>query len=272
MAVLASRLQAVDESHIGYLGTDPDSIATDIAGVDRWIERTAVAEEDGRMLGWLLGEKDDEMGRVWWWGPFCLDSRSDVADDLYRLAGEAVAASEEELAPDERNRWVAECAGRWGFRSETASAVLRYTGPLFGEDPAVVPVGPSHAAEVAALHDRLFPGTHTPGSQLLESDHLRLVRVVDGVVVGYVAAEVQSDRSGYIDYLGVDLEFRGQGIGRALVKTAADRIRELGADSINLTVRETNGAARSLYASLGFVEERVIRPYRKGFTLETGVT
>jgi ribosomal protein S18 acetylase RimI-like enzyme len=35
----------------------------------------------------------------------------------------------------------------------------------------------------------------------------------------------------------------------------------------HLTVRSANDAARRLYASLGFTEERVLVPMRRGFTL-----
>lgn len=270
MAVLAADLQAKGDHHIGYLGTTVTSIVTDVGNVDRWTERTVVARVDGEVVGWLLAEKDDDMSRVWWWGPFCADreDRDAVVDRMYRLLAGAVGAREEELAPDERNRWVARCASRWGFTGETASAVLRYDGGPLGSHPSVVAVGPQHFDDVVALHDRLFPGTHTPGRALVPSDDVRLVYAENGEVRGYVAAEVQSDQAGYIDYLGVDPIHRGRGIGGALVRTATDRLLELGSTSVNLTVRETNTVARRLYGSLGFIEERVIRPYRKGFSLE----
>lgn len=270
IAVLAADLQAEGDHHIGYLGTTVTSIVTDVGNVDRWTERTVVARVDGEVVGWLLAEKDDDMSRVWWWGPFCADrgDRDVVADQMYRVVAAAVDAREEELAPDERNRWVAGCASRWGFTGETASAVLRYDGGPLGSHSSVVAVGPQHFDDVVALHDRLFPGTHTPGRVLAASDDLRLVYVENGEVRGYVAAAVQSDRAGYIDYLGVDPLHRGRGIGRALVRTAADRLLELGSTSVNLTVRQTNMVARGLYHSLGFTEERMIRPYRKGFSLE----
>ena len=35
----------------------------------------------------------------------------------------------------------------------------------------------------------------------------------------------------------------------------------------HLTVRENDHGARALYTGLGFEEERVVRPLRKGFTL-----
>lgn len=271
MARLAEGLQADGTTHIGYLGSNAKSIATDVAGVDRWNERTAVADVSGAIVGWLAAEMDDEMGRVWWWGPFCAPrrDRDAIADEMYQVAREVVGPEEEELAPDDRNTWVGACAHRWGFRGEEASAVLRYVGGRYGDTGgAVIPCEESHATAVIALHDELFRGTHTPGRMLIQSTEPRSVYVEAGHVIGYVAAEIQFDRSGYIDYLGVRPDRQGRGVGRALVRAANDRLLELGATSVNLTVRESNAAARALYGSLGFTEERVIRPFRKGFSLE----
>ncbi|MEM7285141.1 MAG: GNAT family N-acetyltransferase [Actinomycetota bacterium] len=90
---------------------------------------------------------------------------------------------------------------------------------------------------------------------------------VDGAVVGYVAYEMQADGSGYIDYLAVDETLRGRGLGRALVSTATADLVTSGATHAHLTVREANAAARALYASLDYEEERIAIPYRRGFTL-----
>lgn len=271
MVTLAASQQAVAEHHIGYLGLEVDSIQKDIVGVDGWISRTAVAiDDDQRLTGWLLGEKDDDMDRVWWWGPFLTDEAWQMQPDaLYGVASKLVGGGEEEMAPDDRNTDVAELAERNGFRGEVASAVLSYADAGFGRPTGVVPMEREHRVDVAALHDRLFPGTHTPGASLVESEDLRLVIVVAGEIVGYVAAEVQSDGSGYIDYLGVDPSHQRTGLGRRLVMGATDRLLGLGANSVNLTVREDNAAARALYESLGFTEERLLRPYRKGFTLDS---
>lgn len=271
MVTLAVSQQAVVEHHIGYLGLEVDSIQKDIVGVDGWIGRTAVAiDDDQRLTGWLLGEKDDDMDRVWWWGPFLTEEAWQMQPDaLYRMASKLVGGAEEEMAPDDRNADVAELAERNGFRGEVASAVLSYADAGFGRPTGVVPMEREHRGDVAALHDRLFSGTHTPGASLVESEDLRLVIVVAGEIVGYVAAEVQSDGSGYIDYLGVDPSHRRSGLGRRLVMGATDRLLGLGAKSVNLTVREDNEAARALYESLGFTQERLLRPYRKGFSLDS---
>jgi ribosomal protein S18 acetylase RimI-like enzyme len=269
MASLAAGQQRLGEGHIGYLGVDADSIQVDIAAVDGWTESAfVVRDRDGSLTGWLLGEEDRDMSRVWWWGPFVVaDQWDSVADSLYRHAKPSVTASEEEMAPDERNRRAAAFATRHGFVAETASAVLSYPGEGFAGTSGTVPLEADLHDAVASLHDRLFPATHTTGAALVASDDVRLVIVDDGVVLGYVAAERHSDGTGYIDYLGVEPSAQGRGIGRRLVAGAVDALVAQKAMPIHLSVRESNAPARLLYAALGFVEERIIRPYRKGFSL-----
>lgn len=123
---------------------------------------------------------------------------------------------------------------------------------------------------VSRLHDELFPGTHTTGTKLVERTdphHPRLVALLDGEVVGYVAAERQPDGNGYLDFVGVAPSARRRGVGAGLVRAAVATLVDLGCERIHLTVRDDNLGARALYSGLGFVEERVIRPYRRGFTL-----
>ena len=269
MVGLATHSQARPERHIGYLGMTAESIRADIVGVDRWQAHTAVVTaDDGDVTGWLLGEKDEEMDRVWWWGPFLSDDvPDDLADGLYRLAAESVGAAEEEMAPDERNGTVATLALRNGFRRDEASAALSYVGAGFGRSGETAALNDSHRDEVASLHDRLFGATHTTGRALVVADDPRLVVIERGRVVGYVAGEIHSDGTGYIDYVGVDPAWRRRGLGRRLVTDVTDVLLELGAESVHLTVREHNIAARSLYEALGFTHERLIRPYRRGFSL-----
>lgn len=47
-----------------------------------------------------------------------------------------------------------------------------------------------------------------------------------------------------------------RGIARALIEELIDRLRREGVQRIHLEVRESNSAARALYAALGFTEER----------------
>lgn len=281
LAALAERLQPRADRHIAYLGVDAATIAEEMIDEDDdWTAAASVAEADGKLVGWLMGSVDPDMGRVWWFGPF-VDADADgwpaVADALYEHASGLLHddVDEEELAPDARFATLIEWATGRGFDIDPGSAVLRLSGdmtPAAGFDPAI---SIRHAAEpdapaLAALHDELFPGTHTTGETLAtdaDERHIRLVALYDGAFAGYVAAELQADETGYIDYLGTTPEFRRRGIAAALIRAAVLALSGLGAGDMHLTVREANHGARALYTGLGFDEERVITPVRRGFRL-----
>lgn len=285
MAAFAVSLQERPDRHVGYLGLDADSIAAEmVEEVDDWTEAAVVAEEDGQIIGWLMGSIDHEMGRVWWFGPFVDADEPDrwraVADDLDQAARDLLPAgvTEEEYGPDAHHATLVEWVQSRGGVVDTGSAVLSLDGPT-APIPGTVgssgvieirPITDDDLSAVAPLHDALFPGTHTTGEVLVtrrDGEHLRLVAEIDGAVVGYVAVERHPDGSGYVDYVGVDPGHRRRGLGARLVDAGVDALRGIGCDRCHLTVRADNDGARALYASLGFTEERVIVPVRVGFSL-----
>lgn len=294
LARLAERCQLDPERHCVYVGLDAASIASEVADIPEWHDTTTVVTVDARFAGWLLAEVDDELRRIWWWGPFVDEADwadwADIADALYTAARDALvhrvpaaATYGEELAADGRSVSMRQFAARHGFSTEEGSVCLVKPAHPLGsparpsaasvpaaglvalgtETPDVV------AAGVAALHDQLFPGTHTTG-QTLAAGGDRLVRLaaIEGdEVVGYVAVEHQHDGSLYIDFVGVTPGHTGRGVGRRLVAEACRLGFEQGATWAHLTVRESNAGARSLYRSLGFEEERILAPFRRGFSI-----
>ncbi len=79
-----------------------------VAEDDDWTAVTSVLEDDGRLVGWLMGSVDAEMGRVWWFGPF-LDAPDEawpaLADMVIRRRPHPAArvpVRQEELAVDSR--------------------------------------------------------------------------------------------------------------------------------------------------------------------------
>lgn len=302
LAAVAARCQPLPERHCTYASSSAEDIAAEVSEVDRWSERTVVAVRDDRVLGWILADADDELGRVWWWGPF-LDpdtvplpddpddptASADVLADALLARGRELlpdGIDGEELAIDERSDLLARLAGRNGFQAEEASACLELRpGDLVSDAPVVPgvriePLSSRTADAVAALHDLAFPGTHTTGRSLVDpeadTEH-RWVAVdeagagADGTddvsVVGYVATERHQDGSCYVDFLAVDPARRGAGIGRALVHHASRVGLDDGATYAHLTVRVSNAPARALYDSLGYRTDRIVVPYRRGFSL-----
>lgn len=271
IAASIAREQLRPDRCIPYFSDEAAPIADEIRGEEPWEPRTWVLR-DADIGGVLVAETDDDLGRVWWTGPFVFTGDWDRgADLLYAAARSEVHLPQEELAGDLRHRELAVFAQRHGFHAEEASAALRCTTAPTPSPVACRPVLEPERPAVAAMHDRIFPGTHSTGARLVgrdDPDLLCLVTLVGGAIAGYVAVEVQPDGSGYIDFVGVPPEHRGRGLGRALVASATSALFERGVPYVHLTVRAGNGIARRLYADLGFVEDRVIVPYRKGFTLD----
>jgi [ribosomal protein S18]-alanine N-acetyltransferase len=87
-----------------------------------------------------------------------------------------------------------------------------------------------------------------------------LIAEVGGVVRGYVVAWFVLDE-GEIGNLAVASEARRRGIGALLLDGAIAAVRASNVDTLYLEVRDSNAAARALYASRGFVEVGRRREY-----------
>lgn len=272
MAEFASRLQVDPTSAIPYLGVEAGGIESELAEID-WRAVSALAFEDDRLIGWLVGDIDDELGRVFWWGPFVTAGDWDgVASLLHGDCSKLLRPeiTEEEMAIDSRFVRCQIWAAEHGFAAEMGSLALVLDSDPWDSELEIRAVRDDDLATLGALHEELFPGTHTTGRGLVEDrddDHVRLVTEIDGLLAGYVAFEFQPDGAGYLDFLGVSPRFQRRGLGTQLVRAAVASLGRRGAAPIHLTVREDNRGARQLYGSLGFTEERLIRPLRKGFSI-----
>jgi ribosomal-protein-alanine N-acetyltransferase len=82
---------------------------------------------------------------------------------------------------------------------------------------------------------------------------LFLVAVADGQTAGYVLARHAADEAEILN-LGVAPAARRRGVGRALVREGLAALAARGAVQVFLEVRDSNAAARALYAEFGFGE------------------
>lgn len=119
-------------------------------------------------------------------------------------------------------------------------------------------------AQVVRLWDTVFPDNpawNVPADDIrrkLEVQRsLFLVGEVDGVIVGTVMAGFDGHR-GWIHRLAVLPELRRQGMARALMADAEQRLRAIGCTKVNLQVRSTNAGVVTFYEKIGYgVEDRV---------------
>jgi ribosomal protein S18 acetylase RimI-like enzyme len=121
-----------------------------------------------------------------------------------------------------------------------------------------------HFEGVAALWREAFPNDKPwnaaeiaiPEKLRMQPD-LLLVALKSAAVVGSVMAGYDGHR-GWISRIAVLASSRGQGIGRALLSEAENRLASMGCIKINLQVVTSNKATTSFYEKEGYaVEPRV---------------
>ena len=76
-------------------------------------------------------------------------------------------------------------------------------------------------------------------------------------VVGTVMAGYEGHR-GWINYLAVDPELQGGGLGRTLMDHAETELHRRGCPKINLQVRATNARVIAFYERLGYRRDEVV--------------
>jgi len=86
----------------------------------------------------------------------------------------------------------------------------------------------------------------------------------DDAVLGYIVGDRVMNRRmavGHIKNLAVHEEYRGQGVGRALLGRGIDVLTEQGVEALKLEVRAENERALELYHSCGFEHRATIEGY-----------
>ena len=80
-------------------------------------------------------------------------------------------------------------------------------------------------------------------------------------IIGYVIGVVNREGCGHIVSVAVDPKFRGQGVGKLLMKNLEDRMVRDGIRRFKLEVAVSNSIAVNMYKSLGYKIVGVIEKY-----------
>lgn len=86
---------------------------------------------------------------------------------------------------------------------------------------------------------------------------LFLVGLSNGQIIASVMAGYEGHR-GWINYLAVKPSHRLNGVGRAMMAAAEERLRAAGCPKINLQVRTSNHDVLTFYQAIGFVPDEVV--------------
>lgn len=98
--------------------------------------------------------------------------------------------------------------------------------------------------------------------KLAEQPELFLVAEFDGTIVGSVMAGYDGHR-GWLYYLAVSPEHRGNSFGRALVDSAEQLLLQRGCPKVNLMIRNGNEPVQDFYRQLGYSTDDVVTMSRR---------
>ena len=127
--------------------------------------------------------------------------------------------------------------------------------------PVIAPATAADAAAVVALWHRCgltrpWNDPHADFARALEGGSSEILVARDGDVIGSVMVGHDGHR-GWLYYLAVAPERRGQGIGSALFAAAEHWLRRAGVPKVQLMVRSDNHAAMDFYAAQGLDRQDV---------------
>lgn len=98
-----------------------------------------------------------------------------------------------------------------------------------------------------------FPWTQGIFADCLRAGHPCWVLCVDGTIAGYGVLSVGAGEAHVLNVC-IGADWRGQGLGRHLMRRLLDIARWNGAERVFLEVRPSNPVAQALYQSMGFQE------------------
>ena len=123
---------------------------------------------------------------------------------------------------------------------------------------------PEDISRVNAIEAEIFTSAWTEADFIYELNDnpfaFYFVWEHENVIEGYVGLWILFDQA-QITTLGVDLAFRNQGIGKALMRHAMDYCTQEHVKSVTLEVRVSNLPAIKLYESFGFITKSIRKDY-----------
>lgn len=127
----------------------------------------------------------------------------------------------------------------------------------------IVPMNEHHVPQIALLERECFAdpwSQQSIASELHNPLSLWLVAQEGQTLLGYVGSQTCLDETDMMN-IAVFPASRRQGVARALIEALVFALRERGSKQLTLEVRASNGPARQLYESLGFLQVGLRKNY-----------
>lgn len=114
---------------------------------------------------------------------------------------------------------------------------------------------------VIKLWEKVFPGAPPHNNPARDRrtrqevpPELFLLAIREGAIVGLVMAACQGQQ-GWVHYLGVDPDFRRQGIGTSLMKRVEARLIAMGCQELHFQIWASKAEVQAFYETLGYSAE-----------------
>ena len=127
----------------------------------------------------------------------------------------------------------------------------------------IVPMNEHHGPQIALLERECFAdpwSQQSIASELHNPLSLWLVAQEGQTLLGYVGSQTCQDETDMMN-IAVSPASRRQGVARALIEALVSALRERSSKQLTLEVRASNGPARQLYESLGFLQVGLRKNY-----------
>ena len=127
----------------------------------------------------------------------------------------------------------------------------------------IVPMNEHHVPQIALLERECFAdpwSQQSIASELHNPLSLWLVAQEGQTLLGYVGSQTCQDETDMMN-IAVSPASRRQGVARALIEALVSALRQHGSRQLTLEVRASNGPARRLYESLGFLQVGLRKNY-----------
>ncbi|MBA3532685.1 MAG: GNAT family N-acetyltransferase [Ardenticatenales bacterium] len=256
-----ARLNALSAHQCLHCDETYEGVRNGIAALGESPETFFVMAGRGEGLVGVLGcDCSEEDG--WLWGPFVEDSDWEaVTSDLFHRLMDVLPNMVRTLHtftglanPRSHRFYLAE-----GFEETKTSHIYTALPPDEQQEPKNLcgEFEAHHRAAVVALHELAFPGTPMTMPEIiarLDDDHKLFVCTNGDEVLGYLYATLNdAPVEGFIEFLAVQPEARGQGSGKRLLSTAMHwffQVKRMPQAGLCVLDERTN--AQALYEQVGF--------------------
>ena len=263
IAKLIDQLNKYPQTQCLHSGEGADSIYKQIIEYAGRNEiRFVLAEEDNQLIGVFGSEFDQQLGRGWLWGPFNPARKgpsfmAEMLAELLKIIPTAITQIDSFL--NQANTAGLQFYQQQGFEIIDTAHVYVALPPKTAPDiPKPCSIFSSlQTGSLISLHEETFPQAYETGQSMIDkidSEHQIFVCANSKMVQGYIYATVDSSAGeGYIDFLAVQPQMRGQGTGKSLLLTASNWLfAKKQMPEVGLTVRDKLANARALYEDVGF--------------------